>query len=351
MRVSVVLASLLAFSSAAHQAAAQSGKVSCPEPGTRLTFSDGARIEAVGDRGNYVCRFKSLKTRGTFDRLLGSFEPTSPLVQPNADKFRSLIPLEVGRKIKFQTSGAGSRGADGFWFQEVSVERFERVVTPAGTFAAFVILYDEQAPQFGHGQWQYRYWYSPEVGHTVKFEFTTFRGNPPPNYPKNWELTAYAPAARAAGSPVQTPVTVPLPPAQVGAVASAPASKPPTPATAASMPASEPTKVAATAPTPGSRDGTWRLEMQVSTTYGTTVGGECAPHPTVPLTFVDGKAESATGKLSFAADGGMSGWLQAPSIGTSMLPFIVNVSGRLGNGVVTGSVSGRCTGSFTMRRP
>jgi hypothetical protein len=33
------------------------------------------------------------------------------------------------------------------------------------------------------------------------------------------------------------------------------------------------------------------------------------------------------------------------------LPFIVNLSGRMANNVVTGTVSGRCTGSFTMRKP
>src|SRR5437762_2822619 len=63
--------------------------------------------------------------------------------------------------------------------------------TPPGTFSVFVILYDQQSPQFNHGRWQYRYWYSPDVNHVVKFEYRPLRGDLPPNYPKNWELTAY----------------------------------------------------------------------------------------------------------------------------------------------------------------
>ncbi len=197
MRASILLGILLAFSTAARESSAQSGEVHCPPPGTQLTFSDGARIEAVAAQANHVCRFESLKTHGTFDRLLGAFAPTDPFIKANADKFQSLIPLQVGRRINFQESGAGSYGADGIWFIEVSVERFERVTTAAGTFPAFVILFDERSPQFTHGEWQYRYWYSPDVSHTVKFEFLTLRGSPPPKYPKNWELAAYKPVPSA----------------------------------------------------------------------------------------------------------------------------------------------------------
>ena len=164
MRVSVLLGLLLAFGSAAHESAAQSGEVRCPTPGAQLTFSDGSHIEAVSGQGNYVCRFKSLKTQKTFDRLFGSFLPTNPLVEANAEKFRSLAPFQVGRKITFKNSGASVRGTDGFWFHEVSIERFETVTTAAGTFSAFVILWNEQTS--GGGRWQSRYWYSPDVNYT-----------------------------------------------------------------------------------------------------------------------------------------------------------------------------------------
>jgi hypothetical protein len=190
MRASVFFGVLLVAGSIAIPSAAKSGEIHCPTPGTQFTYSDGGRIEAVSDQGNYVCRFKSLKTQKTFDRLLGGFVPTGPY----QEKIRSLAPFEVGHKISYRNSGPDVLGGDGFWFHDVSIERFEQVATPAGTFSAFVILDDDQSIQSSHGRWQHRYWYSPDVSHVVKFEYLTLQGAPPPKYPHNWELTGYKPA-------------------------------------------------------------------------------------------------------------------------------------------------------------
>ena len=92
------------------------------------------------------------------------------------------------------------------------------------------------------------------------------------------------------------------------------------------------------------------MEMQLTTTYGTTVGGECPSRPDIPLTFVNGSDEGPSSNLRLTGTGDISGWMQVPPLGTSMLPFIVNVSGHLVNDGITGSVSGRCTGNFTMRK-
>jgi hypothetical protein len=346
MRASVLLGILLVFGFVARESAAQSGEVQCPKPGTRLTFSDGGQIEAVSDEGNYVCRFKSLKTQKTFDRLFGAFAPTGP----NANQIRSLAPFKVGRKVSFTNSGADVRGGDGFWFHEVAIERFEDVVTDAGTFRSFVILYDDQAIQSSHGRWQRRYWYSPEMNFVVKFQYLTLHGNPPPNYPKDWELTAYEPGAAkpAVARPAPPPPVLAGPPVQ--APAPQPMSKPVEIVAASPPPAVEPPKVATAVAVPSSQDGTWQMDMHVTTTYGTTVGGECQARPTIPLTFVNGSADGPLAKLRLTGDGRISGWLQVPSIGTTMLPFIVDVSGKFENGAFGGSVSGRCTGSFTMSK-
>jgi hypothetical protein len=352
MRVSVLLGILLAVGSAAHEAA-QSGDVRCPMPGAQLTFSDGSHFEAVSDRGNYVCRFKNLNTYKTYDRLFGSFLPTSPVVAANAEKIRSLAPFQVGRKTTFENSGASVRGTDGFWIHEVSIERFEKVTTAAGTFSAFVILWDERT--FArNGRWQSRYWYSPDVNHTVKFEYRALRGNPPPDYPKNWELTAYTPpSARPSRTDLESaaarpaPVVQPPPPPPVP---EPPAIKP-TPTVAAAPPAvAAPATIAASGAAPGALDGTWRMDLQVTTTYGTTVGGECQTRPSLPLTFVNRSSDGPSGKLQMTADGQLAGWMKVPSLGSSMLPFLVDVSGRSVDGVFSGSVSGRCTGSFVMTR-
>ncbi|HEY1230475.1 MAG TPA: hypothetical protein VGF26_24465, partial [Ramlibacter sp.] len=125
-------------------------------------------------------------------------------------------------------------------------------------------------------------------------------------------------------------------------------------ATPAPIPAAAPPQVASTAPSAPSlavHDGTWQLEMvRLSTTYGTTVGGECPVRHSTAVTFVNGNAEGPWGKLSLTGDGEMSGWMKVPAVGASTLPFIVNISGRLEDNVVKGVVSNRCTGSFTMRK-
>lgn len=344
MRVSVFLAILLLVGGVARESAAQSGEIHCPTPGTRFTFSDGGRIEAVADQGNDICRFRSLKTFKPYDRLFGIFVPTGP----NANQIRSLAPFEVGHKVSFTNSGADVLGGDGFWFHDVSIERFEKVTTTAGTFGAFVILYDDRSMQSSHGWWQRRFWYSPDVSQMVKFEFLTLNGTPPPHYPKSWELTAYEPATPLpAVAPPRPPVPVPASP-PVQASVPPPTSRPVQPPTPA--PTVGPTKVAHAIVVPAALDGAWEMDMRVTTTYGTTVGGECQTRPSIPLTFANGNDESPTAKLHLTADGRISGWMAAPSMGTSMLPFIVSVSGQFENGTFTGSVSGRCTGSFTMRK-
>ena len=352
MRASVLLGILLVFGSVAHESAAQPADIHCPKPGTRLTYSNGGRIEAVSDQGNYVCRFRNMATQTTFDRFFGAFVPTGP----HAAQIRSLAPFEVGHKIRYTNSGADVLGGDGVWFHDVSIERFENVVTVAGTFSAYVILDDDQTIQSSHGRWQQRFWYSPEVGHVVKFEYQTLNGSPPPNYPKNWELTAYAPSGTAS-TPVQavpaSPASAPAPaPVPAKIAAAAPPAPTPVPAKAAvvSAPTAEPTRVATAKPLLASRDGSWTLDMQVITSNGNAVGGECQPHPSVPLTFVNGNAEDPSTELHLTSDGGISGWMLAPSIGTSAVPFTVSVSGRLKDGAFTGSISGRCIGSFTMKK-
>ena len=119
-------------------------------------------------------------------------------------------------------------------------------------------------------------------------------------------------------------------------------------------PAAAPIQVASAEPSaspPTGYDGTWQIEMtQLTTTYGTTVGGECPVRHSTTVTFANGNAEGPWGKLSLTSDGELSGWMKVPAVGTSTLPFIVNMSGRGQDNVVKGAVSNRCTGSFTMRK-
>src|SRR4051812_268711 len=95
----------------------------CPDPGAQLTYSysggtppENPTTEAVESRGGTICRFRYPNTNKVYDRVLGAFDPTAPLVKGNLDKFQSLAPLQVGQKVKFSNSGASVTGADGIWF-------------------------------------------------------------------------------------------------------------------------------------------------------------------------------------------------------------------------------------------
>jgi hypothetical protein len=159
-----------------------------------------------------------------------------------------------------------------------------------------------------------------------------------------------------------SPTPVSSTPVSSTPVSPTPVSPAPASTTSASMApavqqAATPAQVASATPAvaaPASLDGNWQIEMeQLSTTYGTTVGGECPARFSIGATFVNGHAEWPRGKLALTRDGALSGWMNVPAAGTSTLPFIVNLSGDMDNasaGAVKGTVSGRCTGSFTMRK-
>ena len=168
-------------------AVAQSGEVRCPAPKTQLKNSIGGTAESLGNAGAFVCRFKNLATGKKDERILGAFDFAAPDVQANLDKFRSLIPLQVGKRMSYAYSGASNLGGSGDWSYTISIEKYETITIPVGTFPSFVILQVEQTHASG-GRWERRWWYSPLLGHIIKFEFKTVQGNPPPNYPRNWEL-------------------------------------------------------------------------------------------------------------------------------------------------------------------
>jgi hypothetical protein len=143
------------------------------------------------------------------------------------------------------------------------------------------------------------------------------------------------PPTYAAAAPPRVPAPAPA----------APANPPPPSAT----PAAAATPAPAIAP--AALDGTWEMEMaQLVTTYGTTSGGECPARHAASLTFVNGGAQGPWGKLDLTGSGELSGWISVPAASTSTLPFIVNISGRMDNSVIKGTVAGRCTGNFTMKK-
>jgi hypothetical protein len=115
----------------------------------------------------------------------------------------------------------------------------------------------------------------------------------------------------------------------------------PAPVQASAQPAGDRTKVAAIGAAGSSHDGIWKMDMHVTTTNGNAVGGQWLPHAGVPLSFVNGIADCPSTKLRLTPDGGISGWILVPSMGTTAVSFIVNVSGRFEDDVFTGPFRGR----------
>ncbi len=163
---------------------------SCPFPGMQFRWSDTAdSLISVGPSPTIpnACTYKNSRTLKEITRILGVFNVDGTLIKPNLDKFQSLIPPAVGKRTSFQSSGASNTGSDGTWTHTITIEKQETLTTPAGTFSALVILLEEKGFGTG-GLWERRYWYIPSIGVVAKFAFKNVRGNPPPNYPKDYEL-------------------------------------------------------------------------------------------------------------------------------------------------------------------
>ncbi|HYD05556.1 MAG TPA: hypothetical protein VEC60_07515 [Reyranella sp.] len=98
-------------------------------------------------------------------------------------------------------------------------------------------------------------------------------------------------------------------------------------------------------------DGTWTVEMRLSNNAGSMMGGECPTRHSLPVTLVNGSAEGPWGKVTLTRDGEVSGWMRVDTAAsTASVQLIVNMAGRMDNGVVRGTMTGRCTGAFVMKK-
>lgn len=146
----------------------------------------------------------------------------------------------------------------------------------------------------------------------------------------------------------QTPVILPpmpeMPPK--GQAPSAAAAPPPfSGPTVAAAAAPAPAQVASAAPVvpaAAAIDGNWLIEMQISSTF-------CLAQ-NAPVTFANRVAEGPWGKLQVSADGELGGWMKLKPLNTSSTDYLVNLSGRLENGSIAGTISGRCPGTFVMKK-
>ena len=125
-----------------------------------------------------------------------------------------------------------------------------------------------------------------------------------------------------------------------------------TPATAIPSQVSSPLPASAqrpvSAPASASLDGLWLIEFKAS-----GLGLERCPDAfSAPVIFTNRNAEGSWGRLRMTTDGDISGWLKVNGDmgGTTRTGQPVNLAGRMEQGVVVGTTSGGCIGSFTMSR-
>lgn len=153
---------------------AQTANFQCAPPGTTVVYSNGLRTTWGVQQGN-VCRLRQAQTDGT-NVEFNWYAPAALLpanaTQTWADQIKpsTLWPLSVGKKISARYDGPGQDpGFSGSWTFTITVEKYERLTTKAGTFDTFLVV--SQSEQIGRAfKTIRRQWYAPDPGVTIKFE-------------------------------------------------------------------------------------------------------------------------------------------------------------------------------------
>lgn len=155
-------------------AAAQTAPFKCASPGTKVEYSNGLRTTWESQQGTF-CRLRQVQTDGA-NVEFNWYAPAAVLpanaTQTWADQIKpsTLWPLAVGKKISARYDGPGQDpGFSGSWMFTITIEKYERLTTKAGTFDAFLVV--NQSEQIGRTfKTTRRQWYAPDPGVTVKFE-------------------------------------------------------------------------------------------------------------------------------------------------------------------------------------
>ncbi|MBS0539889.1 MAG: hypothetical protein JSR47_14080 [Proteobacteria bacterium] len=173
----VVVTGVLAYASPGQ---AQTADFKCANPGTIVDYSDGARAIWLSQDGN-SCRGQ-FKDKNGAEFPFAWYLPTVGLRSDRTLVFAEQVkpwtvwPLAVGKKLSARYDGpAGAGSGAGTWYETITVDRYEKLTTKAGTFDVFVVTHDEQAISHSYKSKQ-QDWYSPETGVTLKTSFTDNQG-------------------------------------------------------------------------------------------------------------------------------------------------------------------------------
>jgi len=98
-------------------------------------------------------------------------------------EFEKMFPLEVGNSDSATFAGAGY--SSGVYIYSYEVLGIEDITVPAGTFHTFKIEVRQDSKGYSDLK---TFWYSPELGWSVKVTYRQFRGDP--ITVPSWEMLA-----------------------------------------------------------------------------------------------------------------------------------------------------------------
>jgi hypothetical protein len=172
------LAMILPLLAGAAGASAQTATFACPKSPITLEFSKGSKWAWTGAQDGQACVGSStLYWEPDQTRTIYSYGPTiAATSQSSPARIRyvkavqpKLWPLQVGKSFSDRYDGPGESGFHGIWLHKYSVDAFEKVTTPAGTFDAFKVTRIEE----GTGTYKSTQivWYAPSLFAHVKYDF------------------------------------------------------------------------------------------------------------------------------------------------------------------------------------
>jgi hypothetical protein len=179
----------------------------CPAPGTELRTtltSSGAPIRYDGEQGLWCLRSRGGQPMhselGHF-RFFARTTAHDGLYDKYVDAANALWPLAPGNTARFLyqdiETGRGANATVGNFLYEhyITVEEARQISVPAGTFTVVPIVDELRGTGGNVHRSQLIFYYAPELGTNVKFEFRAINGVG--NEATPWELVSIkSPAAR-----------------------------------------------------------------------------------------------------------------------------------------------------------
>jgi uncharacterized caspase-like protein len=157
----------------------------CPTAGTIIETSTGNVLTFIPGK-DFRCRFKNQSGTVT-ERFAMLLAGNSAWINSGGEKLTKLWPLRVGNEQWFVYSGTTVSGNPGSWYHTFTVKRTERLTVKAGTFNTFVIEHREQGALGNTADSVDRYWFAPDVGYFVKYEFSVINARGNYGERKDWE--------------------------------------------------------------------------------------------------------------------------------------------------------------------